>query len=135
MKVIIDCNIWISFLLGHQTALMQRILTDPALDIFICHKLLAEIKEVSSREKIRKYIAVSDITDLLHLLRDFCIYADIQKVANSPIRDAKDLYLLSLAESVGADYIVSGDKDLLVLKSHGQTKMIKLADFKLLRGL
>jgi predicted nucleic acid-binding protein len=28
MKVILDTNIWISFLLGHQTKLMRRILTD-----------------------------------------------------------------------------------------------------------
>lgn len=71
----------------------------------------------------------------LNLIHEFCIYAEIQHVAASQIRDAKDLYLLSLSETVGADYIVSGDKDLLVLERHGQTKMIKLMDFKLLCGL
>lgn len=135
MKVIIDCNIWISFLLGRQTVLMQKILKDSSLDIYVCHELLTEIKDVACREKIRKYINVSDIADLLNLLRDFCIYADIRQTAKSPVRDAKDLYLLSLADTVGADYIVSGDKDLLVLECHGHTKMIKLTDFKLLRGL
>ena len=28
MKIILDCNIWISFLIGHQTNLIQQILTD-----------------------------------------------------------------------------------------------------------
>ena len=32
MKVIIDCNIWISFLLGRQTFLMRKILTNPMLE-------------------------------------------------------------------------------------------------------
>ena len=33
-------------------------------------------------------------------------------------RDVKDLYLLSMAESVPVDYIVSGDKDLTELGRH-----------------
>ena len=33
-------------------------------------------------------------------------------------RDPKDLYLLSMAESVPVDYIVSGDRDLTDLKEH-----------------
>ena len=28
MKVIIDTNLWISFLIGHQTQLVRRMLTD-----------------------------------------------------------------------------------------------------------
>ena len=48
----------------------------------------------------------------------------------SPIRDPKDLYLLTLAETIDAAYIVSGDKDLLELQHHKQTKIIKLADFR-----
>jgi len=135
MKVILDCNIWISFLLGYQTSLMQRVLTDSTIDIFVCSELLAEIKDVAGREKIRRYIVASDVEDLLHLIRDFCVHVNIRHVATSSIRDAKDLYLLSLSETVDADYLVSGDKDLLVLKSHRHTKMITLADFKLLRGL
>ena len=37
---------------------------------------------------------------------------------DSIIRDPKDLYLLSMAESVPVDYIVSGDKDLTDLNEH-----------------
>ena len=122
-------------MLGHQTSFMQKILTDPTIDIFVCHELMTEIKDVAGREKIRRYVKAVDVADLLHLIRDFCIYADIRQVAASPVRDAKDLYLLSLAENVEADYLISGDKDLIVLESHGQTKMMTLADFKLLRGL
>jgi predicted nucleic acid-binding protein len=33
-------------------------------------------------------------------------------------------------EAIGATYIVSGDKDLTDFKSSGETKIIKLADFK-----
>ena len=50
------------------------------------------------------------------------------------IRDPKDLYLLSLAEIIDADYIVSGDKDLTDLNQHFKTRIIKLVDFKLMMG-
>jgi hypothetical protein len=46
------------------------------------------------------------------------------------VRDPKDLYLLALAETIGADYIVSGDADLTDLGQHKQTRVVKLADFK-----
>ena len=60
--------------------------------------------------------------DMLSIIHAFCQYVDIELEAEpSAIRDPKDLYLLSLAETIGADYIVSGDADLTDLK---------LADFK-----
>jgi predicted nucleic acid-binding protein len=37
--------------------------------------------------------------------------------------------LLSLADTVQADYIVTGDKDLLVLQVHNQTKIVTYNDF------
>ncbi len=52
------------------------------------------------------------------------------EVPATAIRDPKDLYLLSLAETIGADYIVSGDADLTDLGQYHQTRIMKLADFK-----
>ena len=43
--------------------------------------------------------------------------------------NAKDLYLLSLAETVHADYILTGDKDLLVLRAHLQTRILTYSEF------
>ena len=40
------------------------------------------------------------------------------------------LYLLSLAESIEATYIVSGDADLTTLHHYKDTQIIRLADFK-----
>ena len=131
MKVIIDTNLWISFLLGHQTQLVRRILTDLRFDVYVCDRLLDEICDVARRDKIRKKVSQSDVKDLLAIIHAFCQSVDVDTKANpSSIRDPKDLYLLSLAETIGADYIVSGDADLIDLRQHKQTKMIRLADFK-----
>ena len=130
MKVILDTNIWVSFLLGHQTNLMRRILTDKRFDVYVCDQLIREIMDVTGREKIRKYVGINDIVGLLSVIRAFCQSVDVIDNNEHNIRDPKDAYLLSLAEAIGATYIVSGDKDLTDLKSSGETKIIKLADFK-----
>lgn len=130
MKVILDTNIWVSFLLGHQTTLMRRILTDTRFDVYVCDQLIREIMDVTGREKIRKYVSINDITGLLSVIRAFCQNVNVEDNGKHHIRDPKDAFLLSLADAIGATYIVSGDKDLTDLKSSGETKIIKLADFK-----
>lgn len=113
MKVILDCNIWISFLLGYQKQLVYSILNNPQIDVYICHDLIDEIMNVTQREKIRKHIQLDDV-----------------KHVDAYIRDAKDLYLLSLSEAINADYLISGDADLTSLSKHKNTKIVKLAEFR-----
>ena len=131
MKVIIDTNLWISFLIGHQTQLVRRMLTDLRFDVYVCSRLIEEIRDVASRDKIRKYVSESDLDDLLAIINAYCQFATIEaEVAPTAIRDPKDLYLLALADTIGADYIVSGDADLTDLRQYNQTRIMKLADFK-----
>ena len=130
MKIILDCNIWISLLIGHQALLVRQILTDTRFDVYACDELLEEIHDVCSREKIRTRVSVEEMDDFFRIIYAFSHIAKIEQKAQSEIRDPKDLYLLSLAESIQADCIVTGDADLLDLKQHKQTQMIKLADFR-----
>ena len=134
MKVILDCNIWISFLLSRQDCLLRRMLMDTRFDIYICDELLAEIVNVARRDKIRKRVSEAELQQLLKIIDAFCEKTTIDHIAESIIRDPKDLYLLSLAETIDADYIVSGDKALTDLNQHLRTRIIKLADFKLMMG-
>ena len=131
MKVIFDTNLWISFLIGHQAQLVRRMLTDLRFDVYVCSRLIEEIRNVASRDKIRKYVSEKDIDDLLAIINAFCQFATIEtEVTHTAVRDPKDLYLLALADTIGADYIVSGDADLTDLGQHNRTRIMKLADFK-----
>ena len=131
MKIIIDTNLWISFLIGHQTQFVRRILTDLRFDVYVCSRLIEEIRDVAGREKLSKYVSGNDIDDLLTIINAFCRFSTIEKeVAPNAIRDPKDLYLLALADTIGADYIVSGDADLTELGMYNQSYIVKLADFK-----
>lgn len=130
MKVILDCNIWISFLIGHHSGLMQHILTDSRFDIVVCNELLEELRDVCSRSKIRTYVSDEELDLFFRIIYAYCIPEEIKSKASYPIRDPKDLYLLSLAESVKADYLVSGDTDLLDVKQFKQTRILRLAEFR-----
>jgi uncharacterized protein len=45
------------------------------------------------------------------------------------VRDSKDNFLLSLAVLGNADFLITGDNDLLVLESYQATSIIKLSSF------
>ena len=134
MRVILDCNIWISFLLSKQDCLLKRMLMDTRFDIYVCEELLSEIINVARRDKIRKRVSENELQQLLKIIDAFCIKTTISQITESIIRDPKDVYLLSLAETIDANYIVSGDKDLTELNQHLKTRIVKLADFKLMMG-
>lgn len=129
MKIIIDTNLWISFMLGRKVTTMRTLLTYPTLEIYVCRELLDEFYDVSSREKIRKYIRPEDLDDTLKLIHLYGKYVVIRTQSKSKIRDEKDLYLLSLADTINANYIVTGDKNLLVLEKHNHTKIITITEF------
>ena len=129
MKIIIDTNLWISFMLGRKLTTMRSLLTYPTLEIYVCRELLDEFYDVSSREKIQKYIHPEDLDDTLKLIHLYGKYVVIRTQSKSEIRDKKDLYLLSLADTIKSNYIVTGDKDLLVLEKHNHTKIVTITEF------
>lgn len=96
---------------------------------YVCKELIGEYKVVVQRPKLKKYIGEKDVLDTLELMSLYCFCVDIEKPAVSPIRDVKDLYLLSLADTIPADYIISGDKDLLVLGKHNETRILDYNSF------
>ena len=51
------------------------------------------------------------------------------KSVQTQCRDPKDNFLLELAVDGKADYLITGDKDLLELKSVHKTKIVRIEDF------
>jgi hypothetical protein len=44
-------------------------------------------------------------------------------------RDSKDDFLLALAKDGKADYLLTGDKDLLEIKKNGKTIILMISEF------
>ena len=95
MRIIIDTNLWISFMLGRKIATMRTLLTHPSLEIYVCRELLDEFYDVSSREKIRKYIRPEDLDDTLKLIHLYGKYVVIKQKANQRL-ETKKIFIYSL---------------------------------------
>lgn len=129
-KIIIDTNLWISYLISRgYNQLDNLIYSDKAILIF-SQELIDEFIEVSQRSKFAKYFSSDDVANILDL---FDAYGDLVKVkSNIQIcRDIKDNFLLSLANDSKADYLITGDNDLLELKKFGKTVIMTIAEFEM----
>lgn len=127
MKIIIDTNLWISFLLkGRAFKDLLAVLSDERATLVSSQQSIDEFTSVASRPKFRKYISERQITAVLSFILQ---KAQIYPLENIPsrCRDPKDDYLLELAVVSGADYLLTGDDDLLSMHSIGECEIITVA--------
>ena len=69
-RIIIDTNLWISFLIGLKASpAIRRILTDGSVSIIMTDILQQEIMAVASRPKFARYFAPEACQHLLNFLR------------------------------------------------------------------
>ena len=126
-RVIFDSNIWVSFAIGKRLDELKLTFTHPNIEIFICRKLLWEVSDAAKKPKLSKYIS-PDRREMLLEIMEACHVADIEEQVFIA-RDSKDNYLLDLAAKVNADFLVTGDNDLLVLKNYKHTAIVTFKSF------
>ena len=114
MRFVFDTNVIVSAALLAGSITRQAF--DKALDgrILISVAVLLELAEVFSRKKFNKYLLEEERMRFLVALLKEAELVEITQVVTD-CRDVKDNKFLELAVSGNADYIVSGDEDLLVL--------------------
>lgn len=127
-RVVIDTNLWISFLLTRELAKLDMLLSEHRTILLLSQELLEEIVEVAGRPKFRKYFDLSDLTDLLVNLKLKAEFIQVISQINS-CRDDKDNFLLSLAVDGAATHLITGDKDLLHLHPFGEVKILTLTEY------
>jgi len=129
MKVVIDTNIWISYLLGGFLQRIDEKIVSKEIKAVVSDEMLKELSEVLSRPRFRNIFTAERIKELFSLLDSYAIVVSpSQKV--SACRDEKDNFLLEVALEGEADYLVTGDEDLLVLNLFHNTKIVRPKDFE-----
>lgn len=128
MKILFDTNLWISFMIGKRLSSLSDVLCRHDVEVYVSEQELDEIRTVIARRKFDELISVETRYYFFEMVYDVCFFTDIIVDAKSDIRVPKDLYLLSMAESVPVDYIVSGDKDLTDLKEHAGIPILKYSE-------
>jgi len=129
LRVIVDTNCWISFLIGRRLSRLVDLLSNERIQLVLCNELLEEIRDVTSRPKFKKYFPKEDVESLIEFMQ---IIGDVfsPKQQITLCRDEADDYLLALAIEAKADYLVTGDQDLLVLQEVGTCRIVDAATFE-----
>lgn len=90
---------------------------------------MTEIKIVTARKKLKKYFPEESVKELMELLEIIAERVQI-KPTNFLNRDPKDSFLLDLIEYSKADYLVTGDKDLIEMNLFKTAKILTVTEFE-----
>jgi hypothetical protein len=127
-RIVVDTNIFISFLISNTFSKLDKHLQRNKTRFLFSAELLNEFLDVVSRPKLKKYFSDKDLTKLLDSINDHADFIEVTAEVDI-CRDKKDNFLLALCEDGKADYLITGDDDLLVLKKYKKTTILKIAGY------
>ena len=127
-RIIIDTNLWISFLLTKDLSKIDSLLKGNHVKLLFSQELLEEFIEVAKRPIFKKYFSQQDIKNLLSKINTKAEFITVK--SNVTIcRDAKDNFLLALAKDGKASHLITGDSDLLVLNKISKTEILTITSY------
>lgn len=134
MKAVLDTNVVVSGVIkeeGPPGQILRLLLQERKFTAITSLEILAEIREVLGREKIRKYHGWTDeqIDTFVALLYAQSVVTEGKLTVHIITKDPQDNKLLACAQEGNVEYLVSGNDHLLELKSHEGTQIITPATF------
>lgn len=129
IRVVIDTNVWIGFLIGKTLSSLSEAIISDKIRILFSDELFNELIEVLQRPKFKKYFIREDITELISLLSLKTEMIEITEHFED-CRDPKDNFLLDLCVSGKAEYLITGDYDLLVLNPFRDVQIVNYRSFR-----
>ena len=127
-RIVIDTNLWISFLITKNFTKLDEILFSRKCTLVFSKELLNEFLDVVKRPKFRRFFSASDIENILETIDEYADFIEVKSKIKD-CRDPKDNFLLSLSVDGNADYLLTGDKDLLDLNKYRETTIITISQF------
>lgn len=129
IRIIVDTNLWISFCIGTKlTALINAIIQKKVILCF-SEELYNEIFSVLERPKIQAIIKKDRVKELFTVLEHRVDIINSES-SHDDCRDPKDNFLLDLAVDAKAQYLITGDLDLLVLNPFKGIRILKAHEFE-----
>lgn len=125
LRVVVDTNVFLSgIFFGGQPLRVLRLWQGRKIGLIVSPELEAEI--------LGKLKAFDAPEELLRRWKDLIEENSIRilpKTVPPLSRDPRDNFLLAAAVAAEADFLVTGDKDLLTLGKIGRTRILKPAQF------
>lgn len=119
MKLVLDTNVLVSAFLWQGTpGRLVEMAGEKECRLFTSRVLIDELNEVLQRKKLAKQVQATGLTatQMLRNYRRLSTTITARHLAQQVSRDADDDAVLACALAAQADFIVSGDMDLLVIK-------------------
>ena len=129
-RLVIDTNLWISLALGSRKVAEKLIpiISSDYIRVFTSIELLDEITETLQKPRLQIYLTQERVKTIFDLLLESTIIITITSDLKI-CRDKKDDFLLNLAVDAKANYLLSGDKDLLDLGKVDTVDIVTIAEF------
>ncbi|MGB9004984.1 MAG: putative toxin-antitoxin system toxin component, PIN family [Candidatus Aminicenantales bacterium] len=126
MRIFLDTNILVSAVAtrGLCADALREVLTFH--EIIISEKLLSELRESLAR---KLGVPKSLVEEFVEILVQDAHFADPNALPGVNIRDRDDLTILSAALNGKADLFITGDKELLTLRSVGPMDIVNPRKF------
>lgn len=129
MRIIIDTNVWVSFLLSPLSVPSQAVQRAARNDVILMSEpLFLELCTTLDKPKLRKRINAEKITRFLNEIPEITLPVSIIQQVQL-CRDPKDDMLLELALNGEADMLITGDEDVLALHPFYKTAIVTPQDF------
>ena len=129
LRVVLDTNVLVSGL-AYPASVPGRIVgawRQGALDVVLSRYILDELARVLPRLNHRLNWEPNDFADLIDILAIQADLVEPQALEGSAARDAADVPVLGTLLAAKADYLITGDEDLLALAD--QYSIVTPADF------
>jgi putative PIN family toxin of toxin-antitoxin system len=117
VRAVLDPNVLISAAISTAGPPRQIVSAwiDGRFDLIASPALLAELGDVLARPKFRRWISTATAADFIGGLAQDAVILDDPPALPGLSPDPDDDYLIALARTAQADYLVSGDSHLLDL--------------------
>ncbi|MGD1153351.1 MAG: putative toxin-antitoxin system toxin component, PIN family [Syntrophales bacterium] len=126
MKVILDTNVIVAAFAARGLCNAVFELCLDRFEIILSEPILKEIF-INLNRKIKLPLPQCDL--IVSYLRGNCCISEIDDLDRSVCRDKSDVHVLGLAQRSLAEYIITGDKDLLDIANHKNTKIVTPREF------
>jgi putative PIN family toxin of toxin-antitoxin system len=125
-RIILDTNVLVSSLVfGGKISRILDLVFEQEYELVLCNELEAEFLRIL----IQKFKANLEQIRVAKQLIQIASYFELKKPFPKASRDKNDNFLLALAEVSDSQFLISGDKDLLVLNAWKKCKILKVSEF------
>ena len=134
MRVVLDTNIYVSFLISSPRGSIMKLLQFWEQDKFVVltsKAILEELAKVLLDKRLKRYICLSkiEVRQYLRFIGQNSLVLRVKNQVKIIEEDPSDNKFLSLAELGRVEFIISGDKHLLKLKQFKKTKIVSPREF------